>query len=257
MDSSYVSRGTQKGGRCRAHRSRTLALFACAAALLGAAESAHADTEDTGVWLAVFANGKLPPSWNDARNSWRLWADAALRFGDDASRLSQGLLRGGVGYTLSDAWSIWAGYAYIRTDAPYASTPTNEQRLWQQAIWSGAIAKTKLSSRTRLEQRFFGAGSETGWRLREFLKLTQPLGSTDTWSMVISDEIFLNLNDATFTASSAASAGWDRNRFFVGPGVNFNSSLRAEFGYLNQHTFRNNGPDKNDQILAVNFFVNF
>lgn len=237
--------------------SRALAFLACGAAMIGAAQEATADTEDTGLWLAVFANGKLPQSLNDETGSWRLWLDAALRFGDDASQFSQGILRPGVGYTLTDAWSLWAGYAYIRTEAPYASTPTNEQRIWQQAIWSGGIGRTKLSSRTRLEQRFFGTGSETGWRLREFFKLTQPLGSTNTWSMVVADEIFLNLNDATFTANLAAMAGLDRNRFFVGPGINLNGSVRAEFGYLNQYTFRHNGPDKNDHILAVNVFVNF
>ena len=231
-------------------------VVACCVAVLAAAQDSRAD-EDSGVWVAVFANGKLPKPLNDETGSWRLWLDAALRFGDDASRLSQAVLRAGTGYTLSKSWTAWVGYAYIRTEAPYAATPTDEQRIWEQAIWSGAIGQTQVSSRTRLEQRFFSGGSDLGWRLREFVKLTWRMGSDNTWSLVGSDEIFVNLNDATLTPTLAAMSGLDRNRFFVGPGVNISDSLRAEFGYMNQYTFRHNGPDKNDQILAVNFFLNF
>jgi hypothetical protein len=83
------------------------------------------------------------------------------------------------------------------------------------------------------------------------------LDSSDTWSFVVSDEVFVNLNDANLTPSVMASAGLDRNRFFVGPGVNLSSPLRAEFGYLNQFTFRPNRPDRIDHILAVNLFLSF
>jgi hypothetical protein len=238
-------------------RSGAAALIACAATLLSATQGAKAATEDSGAWFGVFANGQLPPSLNDSTGSWRLWLDAQLRLGDDASRFSQGVVRPGVGYALSEAWSLWAGYAYIRTEPPYATTQTNEQRIWEQAIWNGAIGPTKLSSRTRLEQRFFSGGADTGWRLREFVKLVQPLGAKNAWSLVVSDEIFVNLNNANFGPNLMAVAGLDRNRFFVGPGINLNQFVRLEFGYMNQYTFRHNGPDKNDQILAANVFVNF
>jgi len=236
---------------------RALVVLACSVAMSGVAPAADAADEDFGAWFAVFANGKLPEPLNDGRGSWRLWLDGALRFADDASRLSQAVIRAGVGYPLSSAWTVWAGYAYIRTEPPYAATTTNEQRIWEQAIWNGAIGRLKLSSRTRLEQRLFSGGNETGWRLREFIKLTQPLDSSDAWSLVLSDELFVNLNDANLTPNLTALAGLDRNRFFIGPGLNLSSSYRVEFGYLNQYTFRHNGPDKNDQILAVNLFVSF
>jgi Protein of unknown function (DUF2490) len=238
-------------------RSHAAALVACTATLLSATQGAKAATEDSGAWFGVFVNGELPPSLNDSAGSWRLWFDAQLRLGDDAGRFSQGVVRPGVGYALSEAWSLWAGYAYIRTEAPYATTPTNEQRIWEQAIWNGAIGATKLSSRTRLEQRFFNGGTDTGWRVREFVKLVQPLGAENTWSFVVSNEIFVNLNNANLTPNLMAASGWDRNRFFVGPGINLNKFVRLEFGYMNQYTFRHNGPDKNDQILAANVFVNF
>jgi hypothetical protein len=111
--------------------------------------------------------------------------DAQVRFGDDASRFSQGVFRPGIGYALAHRWTIWAGYAYIQTEPPYANAKTTEHRLWEQASWSGAVGTTRLSSRTRLEQRVVSSGSHTGWRLRQLVKVTQPLGSTSIWSAVV------------------------------------------------------------------------
>jgi hypothetical protein len=210
-------------------------------------------SQDSGIWLGGFANVRLPPSFNSDQGSWRLWMDVQFRLGDDASRFSQGILRPGIGYALGGGWTIWGGYAYIRTEPPYATSTTTEHRLWEQASWNGAWGATALSSRTRLEQRFVSTGSETGWRLREFVKVSRPLPSKSIWSAVVSDEYFVNMNATDF----GATAGPDRNRFFIGPGIRLSSTLLAEIGYLNQYTFRANGPDKNDHLLATNLFWSF
>jgi hypothetical protein len=227
--------------------------FVSTAVMLAFAPEVKAQYVDSGTWLAGSVTGKLPPSMNNAKGSWRLWMDGQLRFGDDSSRFSQGLLRPGVGYALNKAWTVWAGYAYIRTDQPYARTPSNEQRIWEQVSWNGPTGGIELSSRTRLEQRFSSAGSDTGWRFREMGKLMQPLGSKNIWLIAVYDEIFVNLNSTDFGSRS----GPDRNRVFVGPGINLSKSVRAELGYLNQYTFNNNGPDKVDHILSINAFWNF
>jgi hypothetical protein len=225
--------------------------IACAVLLLVLAARANAQNEDFGVWLGGFVNGKLPPALNDTSGSWRAWLDVQVRFGDDASRFSQGILRPGVGYSLSRAWTVWLGYAYIRTEPPYASTSTYEHRIWEQATWSDRIGRTRLSSRTRLEERFVSTGSQTGWRLREFVKLSVPLGSI--WSAVLYDEYFYNLNSTNY----GATAGSDRNRFFIGPGVSISPQLTIEAGYLHQYVFGTNAPDKSDDILAVSAFWNY
>lgn len=233
----------------RAHR-----VVVCAFALLTLAGHVSAQTnEDSGIWLGGFVNGKLPPSLNNDAGSWRIWMDGHARFGDDASQFSQGVLRPGIGYALGRAWTIWAGYGYIKTDAPYATTPTTEHRIWEQVSWSRVISATALSSRTRLEQRFVSTGTDVGWRVREFVKVGRPLGSKRIWSAVVSDEFFVNLNDANY----GATAGSDRNRFFIGPGAKLSAALTLEIGYLNQYTFRKNGPDKNDHVLATNVFWSF
>ena len=227
--------------------------FTANVVMLGFSPAAEAQYVDSGTWLGGSATGKLPPSINDVRGSWRLWLDAQLRFGDDSSRFSQGLVRPGIGYAFNSAWSVWTGYAYIRTDQPYASTPSHEQRIWEQVTWTGAPGGTELSSRTRLEQRFHSAGSDKGWRLREMGKLIQPLGSKKIWAIAAYNELFVNLNSTDFGARSGA----DRNRVFVGPGIKLSKSVRVELGYMNQYTFNNNGPDRVDHTLSINAFWTF
>jgi hypothetical protein len=214
--------------------------------------AAHAQFTDSGLWFSASGTGKLPQQMNDAKGSWRLWTDGQLRLGDNMSRFSQGLIRPGVGYALNPAWTVWLGYAYIRTDQPYAKTPSNEQRVWEQLSWQRLIGRTDLSSRTRLEERFHSAGSDTGVRFRELGKVMHPLGK-GVWLISVYDEIFVNLNTANF----GPKAGADRNRFFAGPGFNVGPPLRFEVGYLNQYTFNNNGPDRIDNIFSINAFWNF
>ena len=227
--------------------------FLCAALMFCFDSEAKAQYVDSGLWLGGFATGKLPAPLNNAKGSWRLWTDEQLRFGDDFGRFSQGLVRPGVGYALNNTWSVWAGYAYVRTDQPYARTPTNEQRIWEQVSWQRTAGSTDLSSRTRLEQRFSSAGSGTGWRLREMGKLMHPLGQNSIWLIAVYDEFFVNLNTPGFGPKSGA----DRNRAFAGPGIHLGKPLRLELGYLNQYTFNSNGPDRVDNILSISAFWNF
>jgi hypothetical protein len=222
-------------------------------ALLARPAEARAQVEDVGIWMGAFANGALPPRLNNTQHAWRLWTDVQVRIGDDASRFSQGILRPGIGYVLGGGWTIWAGYAYIKTEPPYATATTTEQRIWEQASWGGAVGRTALSSRTRLEQRFVSTGVETGWRLRELVKVTQPWGSASIWSAVVYDEYFVNLNSTDF----GATAGSDRNRFFIGPGIKLSNAAVVEVGYLNQYTFGTNGPDKNDHVFSASLFWSF
>jgi hypothetical protein len=250
-DVETARRGPDRRARSRCRLAR---LVACALALISLAARADAQKlEDVGAWLGATATGKLPPSLNNERGSWRLSTDIQMRFGDNASRFSQGVLRSGVGYAARRGWTFWAGYAYIRTEAPYATVLTTEHRIWEQASWSGEVRSAALSSRTRLEQRFVSTGRETGWRLREQVKAVRPLGSQSIWSLVASDEYGWNLNSTDY----GATAGPDRNRVFIGTGVKLSRTILIEVGYLNQYTFGTNGPDKNDHVFATNAFWSF
>jgi hypothetical protein len=232
---------------------RPLALISLAFILAAPTTASAQDHEDFGIWAGTTITGKLPRALNDSSGSWRLWLDVQIRFGDDASTFAQGIIRPGVGYALSKSWTVWLGYAWVNTEPPYATVTTTEQRIWEQASWAGTAGSARISSRTRLEERFVSTGSETGWRLRELFKGTQPLGAAKIWAVVAYDEFFYNLNSTNY----GATAGPDRNRFFIGPGYAASASVFIELGYLNQYTYRNNAPDKLDNVLALQVLWNF
>jgi hypothetical protein len=80
-------------------------------------------------------------------------ADASLRYGEDATRLNQTVVRGGLGWRLSSRLTLWGGYALLRTRIPGADSLT-EHRGWQQASYPILNhERIRLTGRTRLEQR--------------------------------------------------------------------------------------------------------
>jgi hypothetical protein len=101
-------------------------------------------------------------------------------------------------------------------DSHYATSgaDSDEHRIWQQLIWSKPLNGINFLSRTRLEQRFRDDGSDTGWRLRQFMKAAYPLPGNPNMSLVAYDELFFGLNDTDWGTRS----GFDRNRLFLGVG---------------------------------------
>ncbi|MCH7689032.1 MAG: DUF2490 domain-containing protein, partial [Planctomycetes bacterium] len=106
--------------------------------------------------------------------------------------------------------------------------------------------------RSRLEQRFFETGEDTGLRFRQLVSWRQPFAYAEKYSFVLWDEIFVHLNDTDW----GANAGFDQNRFFVGIGLkrNFDSRWRTEIGYLNQHIDRRGRGNLTNHLLSVNFY---
>ena len=207
--------------------------------------------QNNGVWFMKASQGVL----GNAESPYRWWFDAHARFSDDANGFEQSILRPGLGYALPNNHTLWAGYGWIGNSPEIADT-FYEHRFWQQHSWNTSFGKFGFSSRSRLEQRFReGDGDDTGWRFRQFLKLTHPLGSDTPFYLSTWDEVFLNINDTDWGADS----GLDRNRIFVGLGWNPSSVryFKAEVGYLNQFIYNASGTDRIDHLLSVNVFLNF
>ncbi|MGE3772287.1 MAG: DUF2490 domain-containing protein [Gammaproteobacteria bacterium] len=197
-------------------------------------------------WTSVAVSGPL-------RGAWRYAADVHLRFGDDSSRYSQGIVRPGVGYALSDETSLWAGYAYIESEAPFAAQPTDEHRLWQQLSWTQPTPLGLFTSRTRLEQRNLETGDDTGWRLRQSLRLAHPLARVPRTSVVTWNEIFFHLNDTDW----GVETGMDQNRLFIGLGHELAAHLRGEAGYLNFYQHRPRDADRLNHLLWLSLAFQF
>jgi hypothetical protein len=216
-----------------------------------AGTTAHAGPiEDTQNWSAVFVTGKL----TDVHPKARYWLEGQGRFGEDISRFTQGIVRPGLGLALSERVTLWLGYAWVPTDPSGPANGTSEHRLWQQVMWTTPLpfGEFTLLSRTRLEQRFFEHSGDTGWRLRQFTKVTHPLALEGRLYASLWDEVFLALDDTDW----GARAGLDQNRSFGGMGLRLAPGVALEAGYLNQYIFRQVRDDASNHILAISLYLN-
>ena len=160
-----------------------------------------------------------------------------------------------MGIQLTPNTNVWVGYAWIN-ELPASGNPVfDENRIWQQVLWSKKVGQRKLFSRSRLEQRFVETGSDTGWRFRQFVKADRPLYEGSPVSLVAWDEVFIDLNETDFGQQGSFS----QNRAFLGIGRKFSgpSSPQLEVGYLNQFLRRRSAGDRFNHILSVNWFLSF
>jgi hypothetical protein len=205
--------------------------------------------DDSGLWFALFTQGDLGKDACCRDVKW--WFDGHLRFLDDADGFNQSIVRPGVGVTLENDVTLWAGYAWIHT-APLAGVEFAEHRIWQQTTWSHDVEQVTVALRSRLEQRFVETGDDAGLRYRHLVRAQHQLASVPRLTLVAWDEVFIHLNDTDW----GADAGFDQNRLFVGFGwkQHPNCRLRTEIGYLNQAINTRTGPDRVNHILSINFF---
>lgn len=213
------------------------------------AQSAH----DFGAWFSVNTQGKC--DHRGERSKLRWWFDGHLRYLDDSDGFNQSIFRPGIGYQLNPNTNVWMGYAWIN-ELPANGNPVfDENRIWQQLIWSKKLDQRTVWSRSRLEQRFVETGSDTGWRFRQFCKMDRPLHEESSLSIVAWDEFFLDLNETDWGQQGSFS----QNRIFVGLGKKFDgpNSPKIEIGYLNQFLRRKSADDRFNHILSVNWFWTF
>ncbi len=201
----------------------------------------------------LLGQGSVEPI-DDRLAKVRWWFDGQGRFLDESNGFAQSLVRPGFGYAVSEDVTAWVGYAWIRSE-PGAGRNSHEHRLWQQVTWARRFAALTAASRTRLEQRFVDTGDDTGWRLRQFVKLTHPLALHPRLGLSGYDEVFFDLNDTDF----GAAAGFAQNRLFAGFSWRLDASGRvsAEIGYLNQFGRNQSGADPMNHILSLNLLLNY
>lgn len=211
------------------------------ATAFAAAAPAAAIGEDGQAWgtinLAAPISGKLSVN-----------VEAQARLTDDVSRLGQLSLRPSIGWRIADASTLSLGYAYLRSD-PAGGAVRNEHRIWQQAAYriAGVPDGVRLYGRTRLEQRLVEGSDDTGWRLRQQLRLTAPIGRV---GVVLSGEPFYGFNDTGW----GQRRGFDQVRTFAGINLPLNANTSLEPGYLNQVLFRH-GEDRMNHIAILTLNV--
>lgn len=206
-------------------------------------KKAYAASDDFQIWSPVY----LTYNFSDKIQGWY---EGQPRFGDDASEVSQLLLRTALGYKFADYWSIWQGYAWTPNIEPEYKT---ENRIYQQLLFIRKFPVIKIMSRTRLEQRWIEDVSGTAIRFRTLLRGQVPLDDQELWAFVLQNEIFFNLNSPT----NGPDGGLDQNRLFVGINRSINEHLNVDTGYQLQsvETSEPGTLDNNRHIWLVQFFL--
>jgi len=216
---------------------------------------------DFRLWTPVYLTVKLP-------NRFLAYMEANPRIGDDVTNIDQLLLRPAIGYQLTDNLSIWQGYGWVgnfnQKHTPPQSPFFQENRVFQQAIYTRKLARVNFMSRTRMEERWIEHAAGTALRFRQMFKVSYPLPMAPEWSLVGYDEIFINLNsvdtiDDVRRGGKAPGAGIDQNRFFLGVNKTFNQYFNVDIGYQNQ-MLNSRTKDGNanliNHILLLQFYIN-
>ncbi|HMV68590.1 MAG TPA: DUF2490 domain-containing protein, partial [Myxococcota bacterium] len=176
----------------------------------------------------------------------RLWLDLHERRTPSAFTA---IVRPGVGWQATPWLSLWAGYAWVPTDADDGPT-VHEHRAWEQVILQHKVDPVSLQLRLRQEQRVRHGQPGVSHRLRALARsniaISGPVG------VALWDEMFVGFNDPGWLGY----VGFDQNRAFVGPYLEGPRGVRWELGYMNQAIPRRDGLQVH-HVVAVNLFFSW
>ena len=182
------------------------------------------------------------------RKEWLFYLEAQPRIGDDVSRMERLLLRPAVGYAVTKDTSLLLGYAWTPTfmNSNYVEDFRNEQRIWQQLSIKDTRLGVDWQHRFRQEQRIIDEADGTSHRSRYLIRGSLPLNEGRTFGVTGYNELFVTWN----TISSGPRAGFDRDRFFIGPFYTVGPA-RYEAGYLGEFGKRFGMEDRMINALMV------
>lgn len=201
-------------------------------------------------------------------NRWGVWFDAHLRLKDNyVGDFSQGIVRAGPIFYLTDDVRITAAYAYIHTFPAigHEDFSLHEHRPWQQVMWYTRGPLARLTQSVRLEEQFkqflanedeLGEGYRFNWRIRYnfalFLPLTKKRFEPGGLQFVTNNEVFINFG------KNIVYNHFDQNRLFVGLAYQVNKNAQLHGGYMNLFQQLNNGDlFRNIHAVRVFYFHNF
>ena len=188
------------------------------------------------IWLGYFNQTRFS-------NQWGLWTDLQLRTKENfVDNLSQGIVRVGLTYYVTDATKLTLGYAYVN-DFPadnHKNISVPEHRPWKQVQWHTKYGKNRMMQWIRLEERFrhkvlnddeLASGYNFNFRLRYNLWYEVPLikdgALPRSLSLIANDEVHINFG------SQVVYNYFDQNRFFLGLKYQTSPHSNLQFGYMN------------------------
>ncbi len=219
------------------------------------AQSTSTLSHDFRLWSPVFLTVKLPSSFLAHLEVQPRFADL-----DEAGHIDQLILRPAFGYQLTENLSMWQGYAWVgnynQRHTPPQSPFFEESRIYQQVLYTRKFESFKISSRTRLEERWIEHVDGTAVRFRTALRGMYALPMAPEWALVASDEVFVHLNTV---GARGPQAGFDQNRVFVGINRTFSQYVNLDVGYQNQLLNSRSIPNLANQMnhmILLQLFIN-
>lgn len=132
-------------------------------------------------------------------DDWFFISRSNLATRDDFGQLFLGFTGGGLGYQLTDDWSIRFGYRHVwfRPQSDWLE----EDRLFLEAYYANSFEDLRLTSRSRFEYRLFDYREDYLRFRNEFvLESTTPFGDTG-FHPYLEEEFFYNTRDNEFEAN--------------------------------------------------------
>lgn len=180
---------------------------------------------DFGAWYMSFNTVNIG-------ENWQFQNDIQYRSFNGGADMEQLMLRGGMGYNLSEKNNnLLLGYAFIRsgklgTENQDSENHFNEHRIYQQFITKQRFGRFYFSHRYRLEERFLPNDFKV--RFRYFLNLKVAITNKElvknTFYFSMYNEIFINGQGTLY----------DRNRLYGAFGYQISDSFRVDVGAMSQ-----------------------
>lgn len=214
------------------------------------------ENTDFQTWVPININLKLG-------EKLRGFLELQPRIGDDTSHLTSMMIRPAIGWAITPQMTLWAGYLMSADAAKdskgrYLDRYGVENRVWQGLTWKDMTDDKQFiwEMRNRLEERFMSGKSDPSIRWRTRFRFEYLIPEFSSWSIIASEEIFVNLNDNSDDAQ--LQTGLNQNRGYIGVGYRFAPEFQIETGYLEQHVWRRAGKaDLNNSVWMTNLNLNF
>jgi hypothetical protein len=226
--------------RLRFYFCATLLWALCPASLWGqSAQQAKSVRQQVQTWASINSTFRL-------NEHWGIMADFHIRRNNFVADPNFYFARIGPNYWIRDNMSVSAGYAHLWLAPPQEGLKTwsNENRIYQQFLWSGWLGKVSMLQRVRNEQRWqqkISNDERTGnWRFtnrfRYLISFTLPLSENPKKpSLVLADEILLQ------AGKEVVYNPFDQNRIFLGIRQNLSHGISYDFGYMNVFQQKSSG----------------
>ena len=219
-------------------------IFYCLAAAFS--QTSETDDLDYQFWnetQLIFPLVKTVDDSGETTDKLSLLASGNLRFGRNASRLTDKRIGFGFDYKLNKYVSLTPSYIYIAQQSA-ADAKEYESRLRFAVNLEKGWKKFSVDDRNLVEYRFRNNRSDSV-RYRNRLRFRFPVKKADKelFAPFAANEIFYDFRMKTFS----------RNEFSVGASRKLNSNVTADFFYLLQ-TNRSGSP-KQVNVFGINFKI--